>query len=218
MAQAPAQAQPYDVAVDRGTLRVLPSADHGGLVRPLLLAADAGPGPTDLAGLERRLDHAAFSFLAHAHRRGFDVCLVGYADGRGTLDELAGAVRRAVDHTRGARTGTAPLTVGGVGRGALAARHALLRMEEEGLSPDTAFHYAVNSAEPTAQEAEYLTRRGGLPRTTENIKLITLAPESEPLLDPAYDNVFVTPAPRATDRPGPLLPEDLTICLLDCLG
>ncbi|MFE1953625.1 hypothetical protein ACFW9D_24520 [Streptomyces sp. NPDC059524] len=214
-----APAQPYDVALDLGTLRVLPSAGHDGLVRPLLLAAEPGPGPTDVTALERSLDHPAFSFLEHAHGRGFDVCLIGYADGDGPLDQLSGPVRQAVGHALRTRAGAEPLTVGGVGRGALAARHALLRMEEEGLHPETRFHYAVNSTEPSAEEAEYLTRRGHLPKTTENVKLITLSPEADtgstPLLDPAYDDVYVTPAPGP--GPGPLLPEDLATCLLNCL-
>ncbi len=61
------------------------------------------------------------------------------------------------------RVGDTPLTVGGLGRGALTTRYSLVRMEMQRIDPETAIYFSYNGSAPSTDEAAELDRLGGWP-------------------------------------------------------
>jgi len=83
----------------------------------VVLAADVQDGPTDMAAFVAGLDHESYSFLAALRSANRDLVLLGYSDGKAGLVRNARAVTECVFRTIRERTGDAPLTLGGLGRG-----------------------------------------------------------------------------------------------------
>jgi hypothetical protein len=100
-------------------------ASDRGLVRPVVLAADVPGGLADMAALVAGVDHESYSFLSALRSAGRDLVLVGYSDGNAGMVKNATAVTECVMRTIAERLGDAPLTVGGLGRGAVTTRYSL---------------------------------------------------------------------------------------------
>lgn len=146
-----------------GTARVFP-ASSSGIAKPVILAGMGEAGATDLAVFEAGVDHSAYSLLAALHGRGLDLILVGYRDGNDSLGALAETVQKAMFRAISEQRGSVPLAVGGIGRGALAARYALAKMETQRMDHHTAVYFSYNGTVPTEEEASQLKGLGEWPR------------------------------------------------------
>ncbi|MEU0400475.1 hypothetical protein ABZ318_09490 [Streptomyces sp. NPDC006197] len=182
---------------------------NGHLARPVVLAGDAGTGLADLAA---RADHASYSLLSELKARGHDLILLGLpADGSMTGD--GGIVQNTVTRAIAERLGDAPLTVGGTGRGALAARYALAGMEYQRIDHGTGVLFSHDGADPELEDEAELSRMGGRPRIPRFLRLVAEG-VADGLDDGAADDVF-TGGTAASD--GPLLSEEYGSWLLDRL-
>ncbi|MFI8083979.1 hypothetical protein ACIF6L_24635 [Kitasatospora sp. NPDC086009] len=169
-----------------GTARVFP-ANGSTLVKPLILAAQGkGPAdlttpeahaeatkPTDLAAFEAGVDDPSYSFLGELRARGYDLILVGYNKGVTRLADQSQAVIGAIHQAAYEWDGDGLLTVGGIGRGALAARHALTKMEVERQDHRTQTYFSYNGSAPFEEESTDLRRLGGWPLRPIKFKLVS---------------------------------------------
>ncbi|MER6100094.1 hypothetical protein ABT154_30420 [Streptomyces sp. NPDC001728] len=135
---------------------------------PVVLAGDAG---TDLEALTESLEDGPCAFLSELRARGRDLVLVGLPADAGISGD-GGTVQEAVQRVIGETSGDTPLTVGGTGRGALAARYALASMEYMRLDHRTGTHFSHNGAVPDLDEEAELMRLGGRPRTPVFLRML----------------------------------------------
>lgn len=162
-----------DWKLGTGIARVFPASDQG-ITRPLVLAAPGGEGATDLDAFQARVFPRSYSFGdAAVGGRDYDLVLVGYNDGNAALADQAKAVQGAVFQAIAQQIGGIPLSVGGVGRGALAARYALASMEQQRVRHQTANYFSYNGTAPSAEEGAALERLGGWPVIPVKLKLVT---------------------------------------------
>ncbi|MFJ7268763.1 hypothetical protein ACIQV3_19325 [Streptomyces sp. NPDC099050] len=202
--------------LDAGTAWILPASD-GGIVKPLVLASKAGPGETDLAALRARLCSGADAFGDAVRARGHDLILIGFNDGAAPLPDLADTVVDALRRTAAEQTGSAPLAVGGIGRGALAVRYALAAMEYRQEDHRARRYFSFNGTAPSPQEHAELDARGGWPRLPKKVKLVVgdLAGDvTGGLSDEDFDDSTTAPA----DPGGLLIPTAQASWLLDHLA
>ncbi|MFG3545591.1 MULTISPECIES: hypothetical protein [Streptomyces] len=85
------------------------------------------------------------------------------------------------------QSGRIPLSVGGVGRGALAARYALASMERQSMETRTANYFSYNGTAPSPEESTALRQVGGWPIGPVKFKLVTSDFTSE-LSDDDFDD------------------------------
>lgn len=195
-----------------GTARAIPSSDKG-IVKPLVLAAESGTGATDLDAFQARLFPRSYSFGDAVRARDYDLILVGYTDGNAALADQTKAVKEAILHAMSKRSGDAPLTVGGVGRGALAARYALARMETEQMEHQTKHYFSYNGTAPTTEESIELKRwQDGWPPRPIKLKLVT-----NDVADELSDDDFDYTTTGAADPGGRLITSVHGSWLLDHL-
>ncbi|MFI8914323.1 hypothetical protein ACIGW4_22275 [Streptomyces sp. NPDC053513] len=182
---------------------------NGHLTRPVILAGDAG---AELADLAARADHASYSLLAELKARGHDLVLLGLpADGSMTGD--GGIVQNTVTRALAERLGDAPLTVGGTGQGALAARYALAGMEYQRIDHRTGVFFSHDGADPELEDEAELSRMGGRPRIPRFLRLV-----GEGVVDGLAGETADDTITGGTASPGgPLLPEEYGSWLLDRL-
>ncbi|MFF1412333.1 hypothetical protein ACFVX6_21615 [Streptomyces sp. NPDC058289] len=198
--------------LDGGTAWIRPSSDKG-LVKPLVLASKAGPGETDLAALRARLYSTPDSFGEAARARGHDLILVGFNDGAAPLADLADTVTEALRRTAAEQTGDAPLTVGGIARGALAVRYALAEMEHRQENHRTGTYFSFNGTAPSPEENTESAVRGSWPQLPQKLKL-TIGDVPDDLSDDDFDDTTTSPA----DPEGLLIPGAQVTWLLNHLA
>lgn len=182
------------------------------LTRPVVLAADTQDGPTDMATVVAGLDHESYSFLSALRSRERDLVLVGYGDGKANLDTNANVVIECVHRTLATRRGSAPLTVGGIGRGALMTRYSLAKMENQQLSHETAAYFSYNGAAPLPDEAGLLQQVGGWPQLPRRLKAVSGEFKDKLNTDDFDDNNV-----GAANSGGPLITEELGTWILERL-
>ncbi len=85
------------------------------------------------------------------------------------------------------QSGSAPLAVGGVGRGALAARHTLVHMERQHMDHQTAHYFSYNGTAPSQDESTELEQLGEWPVRPMKLKLVTTDSTSD-LRDDDFDD------------------------------
>ncbi|WP_329623073.1 hypothetical protein OG357_23770 [Streptomyces sp. NBC_01255] len=143
-----------------GKARVFLAPGHKGIQKPVILVGDSG---TDLDALTASVDDGSYALLAELHASGRDLILVGLtADD--TLDRHSGTVTEVVLRTIAERLGSTPLTVGGTGRGALAARYTLAKLETQRMDHQTAAYFSHDGTAPAeGDEADRLDRYGNWP-------------------------------------------------------
>ncbi|MFI8875615.1 hypothetical protein [Streptomyces sp. NPDC055243] len=181
------------------------------LRRPFIVVADEVP--TDLAAFEAAVDHASYSFLAEVHARGYDLILVGFDAKAVKLSDQAKTIVNAVYRARADRHGQESLIVGGVGRGALAARYALARQERDSVDHETSVFFSYNGTAASPEEDEELKRLGDRAQRPMNLKAVSGDFASAPD-DEHFDDT------RAGDANtgGPLITKELGSWLLGRLG
>ncbi|GGV02359.1 hypothetical protein GCM10010275_46700 [Streptomyces litmocidini] len=182
---------------------------NGSLTRPVVLVGDAG---VELADLAARADHPAYSLLSELKARGHDLVLLGLpADGSMTGD--GGTVQNAVARAVAEQLGSHPLTVGGTGQGALAARYALAGMEYQRIDHRTGVLFSHNGAAPELEDEAELSRMGERPRVPRFLRLVDEGVTDGLTGEITEDAVTGAAAPST----GPLLPEEYGSWLLDRL-
>ncbi|NGN68512.1 hypothetical protein G5C51_32020 [Streptomyces sp. A7024] len=185
-------------------------------MRPVILAGAGGTGATDLAAFEAGVDHTSYSLLAALRAQGLDVILVGYNDGNAQLRDLAQAVTDCVQRAQAERSGNAPLVAGGIGRGALAARYALVKLERMRMYHDTATFFSYNETAPTEQEANELNQMGDWPGIPRKLGIVSGDFTSE--LDLTHEGPFDFTKTGARNPGGPLVTEELGSWLVEELA
>jgi hypothetical protein len=188
-------------------------ASRDDLVIPVLLAAAVQDGPTDMGAVVAGLDHESYSFLSALRSADRDLVLVGYSDGSAGLDETAMTDFECVQRTIAERTGDAPLTVGGVGRGVVTTRYSLARMESLGGDHQTGTYFSYNGTAPTTDEATVLERLGNWPQRPLKLKAVSGEFKDELNDDDFDDNKVGIP-----NSGGGLITRELGSWIIDKLG
>ncbi|GGY38709.1 hypothetical protein GCM10010299_51180 [Streptomyces tanashiensis] len=179
------------------------------LARPVVLVGDAGTGLAELAG---SADHAAYSLLSELHARGYDLVLFGLPDDS-TMTGAGGAVQNVVTRALAEQYGSAPLTVGGTGQGALAARYALASMERMAIDHRSGVHFSHNGAAPALEDEAELSRAGGRPLIPRFLRLVDGGVD-DGLGEEIADDTITGGAGEA----GPLLSEEYGSWLVENLA
>ncbi|MER7948981.1 hypothetical protein ABTY59_16490 [Streptomyces sp. NPDC096079] len=149
-------AEPHEIWPLRHATAWVFTAD-GRLTRPVLLVGDAGTG---LAELAAAADHGAYPLRAELAARGHDLVLLALPED-GSMTGDGGIVQNTVVRALAERHGDAPLTVGGTGQGALAARYALAGMEYQRIDHRTGVFFSHDGAAPELEDEAELSRMGG---------------------------------------------------------
>ncbi|MFK0228232.1 hypothetical protein ACIQUL_20945 [Streptomyces sp. NPDC090303] len=181
---------------------------NGRLDRPVVLAGDSGTG---LAALAEGAHHGAYSLISELTARGHDLILLALPED-GSMTGDGGIVQNTVTRALAERHGDAPLTVGGTGQGALAARYALAGMEYQRLDHGTGVLFSHNGAAPELEDEAELSRMGERPRIPAFLRLVDDG-AADGLTEDLVDGA-ITGKP---DPGGPLLSEKYGTWLLDRL-
>ncbi|MFJ3768355.1 hypothetical protein ACIPQJ_18460 [Streptomyces sp. NPDC090082] len=181
---------------------------NGRLDRPVVLAGDSGTG---LAALAEGAHHGAYSLISELTARGHDLILLALPED-GSMTGDGGIVQNTVTRALAERHGDAPLTVGGTGQGALAARYALAGMEYQRLDHGTGVLFSHNGAAPELEDEAELSRMGERPRIPAFLRLVDDG-AADGLTEDLVDGT-ITGKP---DPGGPLLSEEYGTWLLDRL-
>jgi hypothetical protein len=129
-----------------GTAHVFYAEGHRSLRAPLILADGFNYGPSDLPGLYQHLDAAAGDgFLSRLRARGRDVVLLGFDQRHASVLDNSEVATRCVRKAIAERDGDGPLAVGGVSMGGMITRHALARMETEGVDHETETYFSLDT-------------------------------------------------------------------------
>jgi len=187
-------------------------ASDRGLVRPVVLAADAQGGSTDMAALVAGVNHESYSFVSALHSAGRDLVLAGYNDGNAGMVNNARAVTECVMRTIAERLGDAPLTVGGLGRGAVISRYSLAWMEWERRDHQTGIYVSYNGSAPSTDEDKQLDSVGGWPQIPRKSKAVSGEFKDE-LNDDYFDDIKV----GAPNSGGALITRELGSWIIDIL-
>ncbi|MFE3055976.1 hypothetical protein [Nocardia sp. NPDC059239] len=156
---------------DAGQARLYP-ADGADLVDPFIIAAGSIHNrPSDLDVLLEDVANEGYSLLAGLHAAGYDVILVGYNNGAADLETNSSVITETITLANDVRSSEYPLTVGGLGRGALLARYALAKSETEGVDTRTGFYVSWNGTPHRTEEGALMERVGWWPRIPVKIKV-----------------------------------------------
>ncbi|HWS36380.1 MAG TPA: hypothetical protein VN408_27055 [Actinoplanes sp.] len=126
-----------------GTATVHYGTGHQGIQKPFLFADGFNHGPSNMPGLYAHLN--ASGFLDQARERGHDVILIGFDERHARIQKNAEAVQVAIMRAMAERLGDERMTVGGVSRGGIITRYALLKMEHQRMDHQTGTYISVDS-------------------------------------------------------------------------
>ncbi|NGN62521.1 hypothetical protein G5C51_01155 [Streptomyces sp. A7024] len=149
------------------------------------------------------------SLLAALRERGNDVILLGYRHGDAPLTELAQTVRECIRRALVEQLDAGDvLAAGGVGRGALATRYALAKMERESTEHRSAYLFSYNETAPTPEETNALSEVGDWPVLPRKLGMVSGEFKSELSLD-AEKGPFDSAKAGAPNPGGPLITNEL---------
>lgn len=140
---APAPDETWELP--NGMAWVYYAGQRQGLTRPVILADGLAAGPSTLECSWTWLELGGYPMISEMRRRGLDVILLGFRERSASILENARTAKAAIMRTAAQRAGSAPLAVGGLSAGGLAARYALAEMEFQGIDHQTQVCWSYDS-------------------------------------------------------------------------
>ncbi|MEV8598788.1 hypothetical protein AB0465_02645 [Streptomyces griseoviridis] len=215
--------QEWELSYSHGVAKALVFTEEGqGLRKPFVIVGDAqAEDGTDLAALQAGLDHASYSFLSDLRARGYDAVLVGLAQGRAAALSVHGeVVTRGLMRVRQELQEPTYLVVGGLGRGAAAARFSLAKSECEMMDHQVGCFFSYNGTAPSESttdvgeqnDAFELQGVGSWPKIPKKFGLVSRDFAGEPVEADAYDETRTGAATA-----GPAITKELGTWLLDAV-
>lgn len=132
-------------ALPHGFAWVFPGeGNHGGLVRPVILADGFSLGRSRLDSLYQGLD-GDYPFISELRRRGRDVILLGFDERSASILENARAAEAVIMRTIAEQLGDTRLVVGGFSMGGIVTRYALAKMETQRMDHRTGLYFSYDS-------------------------------------------------------------------------
>ncbi|MEU0505982.1 hypothetical protein [Nocardia sp. NPDC005998] len=193
-----------------GTAAVFPS--RNGIVRPFILVGDSAEAAVDPNAFAKEIDSPSpdYSFRAMLNNASYDLILVCLS----TSDSLDGkaydSLRSVITRTINYRNGGEPLTVCGIGRGALQLRYLLARTEAEGIDHQARCFLSYYSTEPSKDEAAELNRVGSWPRLPRMYE-IGITGDNFNYITSDFDDLIT----GARANRVPLFPDELSTNILE---
>ncbi|MEU6967220.1 hypothetical protein AB0A71_05645 [Kitasatospora aureofaciens] len=119
------------------------------LEKPFLFADGFNYGKSDLPALFAHFntpyEEDRPGFFDQLLTRGHDIVLIGFDERHARIQHNARAATAAIQQAGAERTGTKPLTVGGVSMGGIVTRYALAKLENEGVDHGTGTYLSWDS-------------------------------------------------------------------------
>lgn len=128
-----------------GTAWVYYGEGNTGLVRPVIFADGFSMGPSELEFSWEIMEFGDYALISELRRRGHDVILLGYQERSASILDNSRTARAAILRAIEERQGDTPLAVGGFSMGGLVTRHALAKLETEGVDHQTALYFSYDS-------------------------------------------------------------------------
>ncbi|MFF2329195.1 MULTISPECIES: hypothetical protein [unclassified Streptomyces] len=128
-----------------GTAWVYLGERNPGLVRPVIIADGFNTGPSSLDFSWEVMEFGDYALISELRRRGHDVILLGFHERSASVLENSRTAQAAIHQAIAERQGDTPLAVGGFSMGGLVTRHALAKMESEGIDHQTAVYFSYDS-------------------------------------------------------------------------
>ncbi|MGW8888379.1 esterase/lipase family protein [Streptomyces sp. NPDC055749] len=119
--------------------------NHGGLVRPVIMADGFNLGRSKLDELYHGLESGDFPFISELRRRGRDVILLGFEERSASILDNARAVEAAIMRAIAEKLGDTRLVVGGFSMGGIVTRYALAHMERQRMDHQTGLYFSYDS-------------------------------------------------------------------------
>ncbi|MEV0468254.1 hypothetical protein AB0I30_32095 [Nocardia tengchongensis] len=189
-----------------GSAAVFPALD-GGLSAPFILVGDSDITAVDPGAFARQLDSPRYSFQEALRAAGADLILVSLV----TSDTLDGATHQSVQEVLfraiAERLGSTPLTVCGIGRGALQLRYTLARFELDRIDHQVRQFVSYSSPTPTSAEAHALNKVGSWPAIPRKLEVAGpgICADSFDYENSAFDGLII----GAAANRDPLFTEEL---------
>ncbi|MFD6356470.1 hypothetical protein [Nocardia tengchongensis] len=189
-----------------GSAAVFPALDSG-LSAPFILVGDSDITAADPGAFARQLDSPRYSFQEALRAAGADLILVSL----GTSDTLDGATHQSVQEVLfraiAERLGSTPLTVCGIGRGALQLRYTLARFERDRIDHQVRQFVSYSSPTLTAAEAHALNKVGSWPAIPRKLEVAGpgISADSFDYENSAFDGLII----GAAANRDPLFTEEL---------
>ncbi|MGR4847541.1 esterase/lipase family protein [Streptomyces sp. LARHCF252] len=118
--------------------------DHGGLVRPVIMADGFSLGRSKLDRLYHGLE-SGYPFISELRRRGRDVILLGFDERSASILDNAQAAEAAIMRAIAEQRGDARLVVGGFSMGGIVTRYALADLESRRIDHRTGLYFSYDS-------------------------------------------------------------------------
>ncbi|MER5360403.1 hypothetical protein [Streptomyces sp. NPDC002785] len=128
-----------------GTAWVYYGEGHSGLVRPVIFADGFNTGPSSLDFSWEILEFGDYALISEVRRRGHDVILLGFHERSASILHNSRTAQAAILRAIAERQGSTPLAVGGFSMGGLVTRHALAKMESQGIDHQTSLYFSYDS-------------------------------------------------------------------------
>ncbi|MFB7214841.1 esterase/lipase family protein [Streptomyces sp. NPDC056255] len=128
-----------------GTAWVYYGEGNPGLVRPVIFSDGFSTGPSELEFSWQIMEFGDYALISEARRRGHDVVLLGYHERSASILDNSLTAQAAIVRAIAERLGDTPLAVGGFSMGGLVTRHALAKMESQGIDHQTSLYFSYDS-------------------------------------------------------------------------
>lgn len=128
-----------------GTAWVYYGEGHTGLTRPVIFADGFNTGPSSLDFSWEIMEFGDYALISELRRRGHDVILLGFHERSASILDNSRTAQAAILHAIAERQSNTPLAVGGFSMGGLVTRHALAKMESQGIDHQTSLYFSYDS-------------------------------------------------------------------------
>ncbi|WP_326766955.1 alpha/beta hydrolase [Streptomyces sp. NBC_01591] len=128
-----------------GTAWVYYGEGNTGLVRPVIFADGFNTGPSELEFSWEIMEFGDYALISELRRRGHDVILLGFHERSASILDNSRTAQAAIMRAIEERQDFTPLAVGGFSMGGLVTRHALAKLEYEGIDHQTALYFSYDS-------------------------------------------------------------------------